>query len=87
MDVSRLRLRHMRADPKVALTVLDKDWYRHVSLLGSIVRIEADPDLAGIDRLALRYTAPCSGSATRSASTPGWRSRRGTAWEGGGPWP
>jgi len=33
MDVSRLRLRFMRRDPRVALTVLDEDsWYSHVSL-------------------------------------------------------
>jgi PPOX class probable F420-dependent enzyme len=57
MDESRLRLRFLRRDPRVALTVLDAEsWYRHVSLLGSVVRIEDDDDLADIDRLALRYT-------------------------------
>ena len=57
MDESRLRLRFMRRDPRVALTVLARDsWYSHVSLLGRIVAIEDDPDLADIDRLARRYT-------------------------------
>ena len=57
MDESRLRLRFMRRDPRVALTVLGRDsWYSHVSLLGRIVAIEDDPDLAEIDRLARRYT-------------------------------
>jgi PPOX class probable F420-dependent enzyme len=57
MDESRLRLRFMRRDPRVALTVLGEDsWYSHVSLLGRIVAIEDDPDLADIDRLARRYT-------------------------------
>jgi len=57
MDESRLRLRFMRRDPRVALTVLGEDsWYSHVSLLGRIVSIEDDPDLADIDRLARRYT-------------------------------
>jgi PPOX class probable F420-dependent enzyme len=57
MDATRLRLRFMRRDPRVALTVLNKDsWYDHVSLLGRVVSIEDDPDLADIDRLALRYT-------------------------------
>ena len=57
MDESRLRLRFLRQDPRAALTVLDADsWYRHVSLLGRVVRIEDDPDLVGIDRLAVRYT-------------------------------
>ena len=45
----------MRRDPRVSLTVLDKDdWYRHVTLRG-VIRIEDDPDLADIDRLAIRY--------------------------------
>ncbi len=57
MDESRLRLRFMRRDPRVSLTVLDEDsWYTHVSLLGRVVSLEDDPDLAGIDRLAIRYT-------------------------------
>jgi PPOX class probable F420-dependent enzyme len=58
MDESRLRLRFMRRDPRVALTVLGAEsWYSHVSLLGRIVAIEDDPDLTDIDRLARRYTA------------------------------
>lgn len=57
MDESRLRLRFMRRDPRVALTVLDDEsWYRQVSLLGTVIRLDDDPDLADIDRLALRYT-------------------------------
>jgi PPOX class probable F420-dependent enzyme len=57
MDESRLRLRFMRRDPRVSLTVLGEDsWYAHVSVIGRAIRIEDDPDLADIDRLALRYT-------------------------------
>jgi PPOX class probable F420-dependent enzyme len=57
MDESRLRLRFMRADPHVALTVLDEDdWGRHVSLLGRAVSIEEDAGLRDIDRLAVRYS-------------------------------
>jgi hypothetical protein len=56
MDESRLRLRYMRANPAVALTVLaEGDWYRQITLLGLISSIEDDPDLAGIDRLSIRY--------------------------------
>jgi PPOX class probable F420-dependent enzyme len=56
MDESRARLRHMRANPSVALTVFDgADWYAHVTLLGRIVSIEPDGDLRDIDRLATRY--------------------------------
>jgi PPOX class probable F420-dependent enzyme len=57
MEDTRLRLGYMRRDPRVSLTVLAEDgWYRHVSLLGTVVSIEDDDDLADIDRLALRYT-------------------------------
>jgi PPOX class probable F420-dependent enzyme len=57
MEESRLRLRFLRRDPRAALTVLDGDsWYSHVSLIGRVVSIEDDPDLADIDRLAIRYT-------------------------------
>jgi PPOX class probable F420-dependent enzyme len=57
MDESRLRLRYLRANPSVALTVLgDDDWYAQVTLLGRVVSLADDPDLAGIDRLAMRYT-------------------------------
>ena len=34
MDDTRKRLDHLRNDPRVSLTVLDQDWYRHVSLHG-----------------------------------------------------
>ena len=57
MDETRVRLGHLRRDPRVSLTVLDREsWYSHVSLLGRIERIEDDGDLADIDRLAVRYT-------------------------------
>jgi PPOX class probable F420-dependent enzyme len=56
MDESRLRLRYMRANPSLAVTVLgDDDWYRQVTLLGHVVSIDEDPELAGIDRLSIRY--------------------------------
>jgi PPOX class probable F420-dependent enzyme len=56
LDGARKRLDHLRADPRVSLTVLDGDsWYRHVSLRGSVT-ITPDADLAGIDRLSTHYT-------------------------------
>ena len=56
MDESRLRLHHMRQNPAIALTVLgDDSWYAQVTLLGRVVSLEDDPDLAGIDRLSNRY--------------------------------
>jgi PPOX class probable F420-dependent enzyme len=57
LEATRLRLRHIRRDPRVSLTALDKDdWYTHVSLLGRVVSLEDDPELTDIDRLAMRYT-------------------------------
>ena len=56
MDGSRARLRYLRLDPRIALTVLGAgDWYSHVSLAGTVTEIRRDPDLADIDRLSLRY--------------------------------
>ena len=56
MAATRARLGHLRRDPRVSLTILDKDdWYTHVSLGGVVERLVDDTDLADIDRLALRY--------------------------------
>jgi PPOX class probable F420-dependent enzyme len=49
------RLRHLRANPRVALTVLGDDWYSHVSILGRAVEFRSDDDLADIDALSNRY--------------------------------
>jgi PPOX class probable F420-dependent enzyme len=49
------RLRHIRANPQVALTVLGDDWYSHVSVLGHAVEFSSDDDLADIDALSQRY--------------------------------
>src|SRR5512133_137163 len=52
MDFERLRLSHMRRDPRVALTALDLgDWYRAVTVLGRVVEIHDDDGLVDIDRL------------------------------------
>lgn len=56
MDFERLRLAHMRRDPRVSVTVLDiSDWYHAVTVLGRVVELRDDIDLADIDRLSLRY--------------------------------
>jgi PPOX class probable F420-dependent enzyme len=69
MDASRMRLGHMRADPRVALTILVEDnWYEHVSLIGRVREIRPDPDLADINRLARRYT----GKDYRDQSRDSW---------------
>jgi PPOX class probable F420-dependent enzyme len=56
MDFERLRLSHIRRDPRVAITVLDiTDWYRAVTVLGRVVELHDDEGLADIDRLSMRY--------------------------------
>jgi PPOX class probable F420-dependent enzyme len=88
MDVSRLRLKFIRREPRVALTVLDEgSWYRHVSLLGCVENLREDEGLADIDRLARHYTGePFSNRESRRFSAwvepTSWH-----AWEGSGPWP
>ena len=55
LDHSRARLEHLRKNPRVSLTVLDNNWYRHVSLQGRVVAIEPDEELKDIDRISRHY--------------------------------
>ena len=44
MDHTRVRLRHLRRDPRLTLTVLDEaSWYTHVSLIGRVRRARRRP--------------------------------------------
>src|SRR5262245_25141533 len=57
LDESRVRLRHLRRDPRVSLTVFDgDDWYTHVSLIGRVTEMYGDEGLRDIDRMALHIT-------------------------------
>ncbi|MDT0464399.1 PPOX class F420-dependent oxidoreductase [Streptomyces gibsoniae] len=56
MDEGRVRLRHLRRDPRVTLTVLDGgDWYTHVTLVGRVGEMYDDEGLADIDRVSQHY--------------------------------
>ncbi|MEU0909689.1 PPOX class F420-dependent oxidoreductase [Streptomyces althioticus] len=56
MDEGRVRLRHLRNDPRITLTVLDAgDWYTHVTLIGRVTEMRDDEGLADIDRLSRHY--------------------------------
>jgi PPOX class probable F420-dependent enzyme len=82
MDASRSRLGHMRADPRVALTVLvDGDWYKHVSLIGRVRELRRDPDLADIDRLARHYVDRPHGDRNRDSWTAIVQVDRWHGWE------
>ena len=53
----RKRLVWIQGNPRVSVTVLDRDdWYRHVSLYGRVVSLAEDVALADMDLMALRYT-------------------------------
>ena len=81
MDESRLRLRYMRRNPAVALTVLgDDSWYEQVTLLGRVVSIEDDPELAGIDRLSIRYSDKPFHSRDARRVTAWMEPERWTGW-------
>lgn len=57
MDEGRKRLDHLRADPRVSLTVLaDGEWYTHITLIGRVAEMRDDEGLADIDRLSRQYT-------------------------------
>jgi PPOX class probable F420-dependent enzyme len=55
MDGDGPRARAIRRNPNVALSVLGKNWYNHLSLLGRVVETRDDADMADIDRLSTRY--------------------------------
>ncbi|MEW2296461.1 PPOX class F420-dependent oxidoreductase [Streptomyces sp. NPDC006743] len=57
LDEGRVRLKHLRRDPRVTLTVLaGDDWYTHVTLIGRVTGLREDEGLADIDRIARHYT-------------------------------
>ena len=87
MDESRLRLQFLRRDPRASLTAIDLDnWYRHVSLIGRVVSIDDDVDLADIDRLALRYTGRPYRRRYRKRISARLEPERWHGWSGGEPW-
>ncbi|MBO3102191.1 PPOX class F420-dependent oxidoreductase [Cellulomonas fengjieae] len=81
LDATRVRLEHLRRDPRVSLTVLaGDDWYSHVTLLGRVVDLQPDPDLTDIDRLSRHYTGHEYADRT-GARWSGWLEiERWTGW-------
>ena len=82
MDVSRARLANIRRDQRVALTVLGEDWGMHISLLGRIVEIYDDVDLADIDRLSIRYQKTPFGRRDRGRVSAWLQPERWHGWDG-----
>jgi len=56
MDEGRVRLKHLRNDPRVTLTAIDEaSWYTHVTVIGRVVEMYDDPELVDIDALSRHY--------------------------------
>jgi PPOX class probable F420-dependent enzyme len=87
MAATRKRLRHLRRDPHVSLTVLDRnEWYRQLTLRGRVTEIADDDGLEGIDRLASHYTGQPY-ARRRDARVNAWIDVDSWyGWYGGAPW-
>ena len=86
MDSSRKRLEHLRRDPRVSLTVLDKDeWYRQVTLRGRAT-LRPDHDLKDIDRIARYYTGDRYPDRERESVSAWIEVESWYGWHGGGFW-
>jgi hypothetical protein len=47
-------VRNLRRDPRIAISIVDPaNPYRHLELRGVAIRIDADPDLAFVDRVVI----------------------------------
>jgi PPOX class probable F420-dependent enzyme len=65
LDAARVRIKHIRRDPRVSLTVLaGDDWYTHVSVQGRVLGIKDDEGLRDIDRISTHYTGSAYGNRT-----------------------
>ena len=88
MAATRLRLKNMRRDPRVSLTVLDANsWYRQLTLFGRVVEIRADSQFEDIDRLCLRYTRRQFDNRLRARISALIKPEGWYGWEGSSHWP
>ena len=56
MDGHRARLKWLREDPRVALTVLMEDWSKHISLRGRVTEfVGGEQGMDDIDRISRHY--------------------------------
>jgi PPOX class probable F420-dependent enzyme len=87
MAATRKRLGHLRRDPRVSLTVLDKDeWYRQVTLRGRVTEIADDDGLTGIDRLSRQYTGRDYARRQQTRVNAWFEVEAWYGWAGGAPW-
>jgi PPOX class probable F420-dependent enzyme len=66
LDAERVRLAHLRREPRFALDVLDgDDWYTHVALQLEVNEITDDTNLADIDAISQQYIGAPYGNRAR----------------------
>ena len=81
MDEGRVRLQHLRRDPRVTLSVLDEaSWYTHVTLLGTVVELREDEGLEDINRIARHYIGRDYPDQERTRWTAVMQVERWTGW-------
>jgi PPOX class probable F420-dependent enzyme len=84
MDHSRVRVQHLKRDPRVSVTVMDeRSWYTHVSFVGHVVEWREDEDLADIDRLSQRYLGHRYSTRDRPRVSAWVEIERWHGWKGG----
>lgn len=55
-SAGRVKLRNMEADPRVTLTIVDREnLYRYVQIAGRVERFDREEGARDIDRLSMRY--------------------------------
>jgi PPOX class probable F420-dependent enzyme len=65
MSATGARRRSLERDPRVSVTVLDRDsWYRQVTLQGEVVSLVDDADFRDIDRISQHYEGVPYGDRT-----------------------
>jgi PPOX class probable F420-dependent enzyme len=85
MDSSRVRLQHLARDPRISLTVIDgEDWYRHVTVVGTVETLTDDDGLADIDALARHYTGEAYKTRDQARVTARVRVERWHGWDAAG---
>lgn len=53
---TRQKLKNVQQEPRIALSIVDpENPYRYLEVRGTVVRIDADPDKAFIDKMAQKY--------------------------------
>jgi len=86
MDEGRRRLRYIRNDPRVSITVLGQDsWYYHVTLRGRVAELHENA-LNDIDRISRHYTGQPYSDRERGRVSAWIEVESWHAWAVGRPW-